>query len=98
MRLTPLEWGLGAPITPRLGGNCWALPRLGEIGAERRKIYRPQTQNFGYFREKNPHQSRLCAITLGVYDIAQTMTDKPLAYEEVIRCRILSESDAAADQ
>src|SRR5215471_4269382 len=23
------------------------------------------------------------AITLGVYDIAQTMTDKPLAYEEI---------------
>jgi hypothetical protein len=23
MRLTPLEWGLRAPITPRLGGNCW---------------------------------------------------------------------------
>jgi hypothetical protein len=38
MRLTPLEWGLRAPITPRLGGNRWALPRLGKIGAERRKI------------------------------------------------------------
>ena len=23
MRLTPLAWGLRAPITPRLGGNCW---------------------------------------------------------------------------
>ena len=22
MRLTPLEWGLRAPITPRLGGNA----------------------------------------------------------------------------
>ena len=30
MRLTPLEWGLRAPITPRLGGNRWALPRLGK--------------------------------------------------------------------
>ena len=30
MKLTPLEWELRAPITPRLGGNCWALPRLGE--------------------------------------------------------------------
>ena len=49
MRLTPLEWGLRAPITPRLGGNCWALPRLGEIGAKRRIINRPKTQNFGYF-------------------------------------------------
>ena len=38
---TPLEWGLRAPITPRLGGNCWALPRLGEIGADRRKTNRP---------------------------------------------------------
>ena len=28
MRLTPLEWGLRAPITPRLGGNRWALPRM----------------------------------------------------------------------
>jgi hypothetical protein len=34
MRLTPLEWGLRAPITPRLGGNCWALPCLGKIGAK----------------------------------------------------------------
>ena len=32
-----MEWGLRAPITPRLGGNCWALPRLGKIGAEQRK-------------------------------------------------------------
>src|SRR6476660_6971583 len=30
MMLTPLEWGLRAPITPRLGGNRWALPRLGK--------------------------------------------------------------------
>ena len=30
MRLTPLEWGLRTPITPRLGGNRWALPRLGK--------------------------------------------------------------------
>ena len=30
MRLTPMEWGLRAPITPRLGGNPWALPRLGK--------------------------------------------------------------------
>jgi hypothetical protein len=29
-----MEWGLRAPITPRLGGNCWALPRFGKIGAE----------------------------------------------------------------
>ena len=33
-----MEWGLRAPITPRLGGNCWALPRHGKIGAEGRKI------------------------------------------------------------
>ena len=52
MRLTPLEWGLRAPITPRLGGNCWALPRLGEIGAKRRIINRPKTQNFGYFLDQ----------------------------------------------
>ena len=32
-----MEWGLRAPITPRLGGNCWALPRLGKIGAKRKK-------------------------------------------------------------
>ncbi len=32
-----MEWGLRAPITPRLGGNCWPLPRLGKIGAERKK-------------------------------------------------------------
>jgi hypothetical protein len=25
-----MEWGLRAPITPRLGGNGWALPRLGK--------------------------------------------------------------------
>ena len=25
-----MEWGLRAPITPRLGGNRWALPRLGK--------------------------------------------------------------------
>ncbi len=37
-----MEWGLRAPITPRLGGNCWALPRLGKIGAEQRKINRPK--------------------------------------------------------
>ena len=38
MRLTPLEWGLRAPITPRLGGNRWALPRLGksELNEEKR--------------------------------------------------------------
>ena len=42
MRLTPLEGGYAPPITPRLGGNCWALPRLGEIGAERRNMNRPQ--------------------------------------------------------
>jgi hypothetical protein len=28
MRLTPLEWGLRAPITPRLGGNCWRYRAL----------------------------------------------------------------------
>ena len=60
MRLTPLEWGLRAPITPRLGGNCWALPRLGEIGAKRRIINRPKTQNFGYFPQ----------LLLGVLEIA----------------------------
>jgi hypothetical protein len=34
--------GLRAPITPRLGGNDWALPRLGKIGANRRKRNRPK--------------------------------------------------------
>jgi hypothetical protein len=33
--------GLRAPITPRLGGNCWALPRLAETEAKRRIINRP---------------------------------------------------------
>jgi hypothetical protein len=31
-----------SPRRPRLGGNCWALPRLGEIGAERRKKTGPK--------------------------------------------------------
>jgi hypothetical protein len=32
-----MEWGLRAPIAPRLGGNSWALPRLGKIGANEEK-------------------------------------------------------------
>ena len=35
--VTPLEWGLRAPITTRLGGNCWALPRLGESESNEEK-------------------------------------------------------------
>ena len=59
MRLTPLEWGLRGPVTPRLGGNCWALPRLGEIGAKRRIINRPKTQNFGCRRSRKSHASTM---------------------------------------
>jgi hypothetical protein len=33
--------GVTRPHKPAARGNCWALPRLGEIGAERRKINRP---------------------------------------------------------
>ena len=36
MRLTPLEWGLRAPITPRLGGN-WEATAPQQIGANRTK-------------------------------------------------------------
>ena len=70
MRLTPLEWGLRAPITPRLGGNCWALPRLGEIGAKRRIINRPKTQNFGYFPTAYLHE-RAVHLTRFVGEDAQ---------------------------
>lgn len=37
MSLTALEWGLRAPITPRFGGNLWALPRLQETRPKQQK-------------------------------------------------------------
>ena len=51
MRLTPLEWGLRAPITPRSGELLDATAPW-RIGAERRKTNRLKTQNFGYFRAR----------------------------------------------
>ncbi len=51
MRLTPLEWGLRAPITPRLGGTAGRYRAL--ANRSRTKKNKPtQTQNFGYFRAR----------------------------------------------
>ena len=47
MRLTPLEWGLRAPITPRLGGNGWGATAPWPNWSRPKKQNRPETQNFG---------------------------------------------------
>jgi len=85
MRLTPLEWGLRAPITPRLGENCWRYRAVAKSEPNEEKQTGPKhktsdTPVFWHrflFRDSFPHP-QLCDSVIPLFN---DLPDQPIVLD-----------------